>query len=187
MASGVFVTGPALIYAGVTQGRRPSFFGTCEDTPEVLISHEWEPVYNALGGSRIPSDMAYQGQKALVRLGLTKFTQTVHTRIAATPSVFTGIPGYMPFGSLGTLQLTENEFWPLWIHWPYVTKAVMKAQGLPPGYRFFAARLVDDDAGQQNTKARKISLVLECDRLFNPKNLSWTLYDSDMRGLPGPS
>lgn len=181
----VFVTGPCLVYAGVSGGlaRRPLFLGTCEDTPRVKIDHEWEPLFNSLGGSRIPMSNTYQGERALVQLDLTRWDQTPRVRIAAVP-FYNGLPGFCPFGNLGALAVEEGATYPLWLRFPYSIKQAMAAQGMEAGYRFVAARLESDDPGNLNTKGRKISLVFACDRVFIPRNLSWLLYDSNMKGLP---
>ena len=184
----VFVTGPCLVYAGVSGGlaRRPVFFGTCEASPRIKLDHEWEPLYNALGGSRVPFDHTYQGARALVQLDLTRWDQTPRVRTAAVP-FYSGTPGFNPFGDLGALSVLEGSSYPLWLRFPYSIKQAMAAQGMEAGYRFLSARLESDDPGNLDTKARKISLVFACDRVFNPRNLSWTLYDSNMRGLPNPN
>ncbi len=186
--SSPYVTGPAFLYVGVSGGltsKAPVFLGTCEDSPEVRINAEWIPLMNALGGSQIGSDTSFQGEKGFVRADLTKYNESVYAVMASRP-FFTGTRGVTPFGGLGTLMLTENAYYPLWIQFPYfTTKTVMAAAGLPAGYRFFAAWLEGpDNLGPLSTKPRKLSLVWTCQRVFNATTLAWGLYDSSMAGLP---
>lgn len=182
-----YVTGPCPIYVHVGGGlssKAPVFFGWTEDTPEIRIDHEFEPLFNALGGGKIPSDQVYQGSHAFLRGDFTRYTQSVYSALQAVP-FFTGTPGFCPFGDLGTLMLTEGAFYPITVGLPYAGKAAMS--GMPAGFRFLACWLEGDQFGLLSTKPRKISLTWTCQRVFNITNLSWTLYDNVTAGLPAVS
>ncbi len=182
--SSSFVTGPAYCYAGVggsISSKSFQFLGTCEDTPQVKIKHEWAPLFNSLGGAAIPADEAYQGATGFVRLDLTRYDEGVRQKTTTMP-FFTGTLGTSVFGDLGTLMVTEGAAYPLVISFPYVAKATYTAAGMPAGITFVAAWLEEDDLGNLNTKGRKISLVFRCRRVFTLSTLSWQLY---YYGLPG--
>jgi len=180
-----FVAGPCFLYTGTGSlaAKNAEPFCVCEDTPQVRIDSEWEPLYNSLGGSKIPSDQAFQGENAIVRVDTTKWSEDVYLKLAAKPW-FSGIRGTHFFGDYGTLMLSEGAYYPLWLRFPYRgTKPAMAT--MPAGYKFVASWLgAGDDLGPLNTKPRRLSLVFVCQRILNPLTLAWTLYNHDMTGLP---
>ncbi len=186
MPSSSQVIGPCFIYAGVGSNKAPLFLGVCETSPQIAIKHEWVPLMNALGGASIESDSAYQGMVADIRMDLTRWTEAVHLAMTAVPDVG-GTQGFSAFGDLGALMITENFSYPVWFKFPYASKAVYQAAGMPAGYRFVACWIANDDLGNLDTRPRKISLNVRARRLFNFTQLSWTLYDFNVAGLPNIS
>lgn len=187
MASSPQVIGPCLVHAGVggsLAAKKPVFFGTCEDSPQVQISHQWEPLFNALGGCRLPSDQSYQGENATIRLDLTRWQEVVRQAVSAAPYPG-GIAGFHPFGHLGALMKTEGAYFPLWLQFPYaVTQPAMQAAGMVLGYRFLACRMETDDLGPLSPRPRKVSIVVSAEPLFDSRTLAWKLYDHNMAGVP---
>ncbi len=178
------VTGPAFCYAAVggsIASKQITFLGVCEDTPQVRIKHEYTPLFNSLGGASISSDEAYQGASAFVRLDLTRWTESARQAMSAMP-FFTGTPGTSIFGDLGCLMVTESAAYPLIISFPYANKAAYAAAGMPAGVTFVAAWMEEDDFGNLNTNARKVSCVMRCRRVFSISTLAWQLF---YYGVPG--
>lgn len=178
-----FVTGPVWIYVGIGNAvsKTPVFLGTAEDGPKKQHLVGWEPVMNDVTGSKKPLDQGYQGESAIVRADLTRYNEDVLAALVARPNPF-GTRGLNAFGDLGALMLTEGLAYPLWLRYPYASKAAYST--MPPGDRFVASWLVSPEDYVQGTKPKKVSVIWYCQGVFSPVTGGVLLYDHDMTGLP---
>lgn len=173
-------TGPVYIFAGVGSSKAPLFLGTGEQAPRIDEEHEYEGAMNDVSGSRDAHDESFQGSRAMIRVDLNRWNETVLAAVRAVPDAG-GTGGTMAFGSIGALMLTESLYYPLWLRFPYVTKAAYAA-GLG-GYRF-AACILRSKNQAPGTRAKKISLVWQAKKLYYSETGGHLLYDHSMVGLP---
>jgi hypothetical protein len=207
-----FCTGPAHIYVaptdvtttptlsytsatpaagGFTPTRVIQYLGTAEKQPRIVVDSQFEPLFNDMGGGT-PLDYMFQGEEGVVSVVLTRWNETVLRRIRSLPSPG-GIPGLNPNGDLGKFMGLEGNTYPLYIQFPYATKAAML--GMPFGYRFWSAYLQGPFEVMPGTTALRKQLIFKCTRHFgtsplenalnpNVPPLNSRLYDHDMGGLP---
>jgi len=154
MASIPYVTGPAHAFVGQTQITSisngnvtakivvgPYYLGTAERAPRIEISDDWEPVDNDVSGKK-PLDTAWSGEDALITYDFTRWDEAVMARLSSNPVPFFGARGVFVPGTMGTLMITEGRVPTLWVQFPYGGaggKPVYAVNGMPAGYRFFAA------------------------------------------------
>lgn len=192
----LYVTGPAHFYVGSVS---PSggvlsalYLGTCEREPEPCeIAPEWEPEWNAIGGSKIPFDVSYQGEQAFIGADLNRFNEGVYLALAARPG--TGSPpGTNAPGDRGTLLLTEGLAVAVWMVFPFggglpgfAGKPVQIGGGLFGGYRFPACYVKGPDKlGRLSTRSRKTFVLFHALSTWNPATMTFTCYDFNLAGLP---
>jgi hypothetical protein len=181
-----YVTGPVHLFVGPLSS--PNYLGTAERFPRMSIRTGWEPVFNDLGGQRVPFDLLYEGQEAFVSVDLTRWNENVlQVMMARAISTVPGLDGPL---DIGTAMLTENAAGPLWLLFPFGgVKAAFNAPGsgpMPGGYRFPRAILAGpEDFESMGTAPRKIRLIWHCLRFFNPQNGRFLLYDNNMAGVVG--
>ena len=185
-----WTTGPALLYCGVGSSFAPLFLGTCERPPRITLRPEYEAYFNDLAGQRIPMDQVFQGEDGIVSIDLNRWDESVLTAIQARPrhSASGSIRGTLQAGDIGTMMKTEGFDYPLWMKFPYFSKAAYAA-GVP-GYKFYQAHLLGpDDMDQLGTMPRRNRLVFYCSQLWtlSSGNLTGILYDTlsaSFSGLP---
>lgn len=188
----IYTTGPAHIYTGPIAA--PAYLGTCEESPEIdLIAMEKE-VINSLGGVGIPFDSAYQGEIAIITAVLNRYNEAVYQGMANRPAGFSRppTPGINTAGDIGSLYLTEGLAFTTWILFTfgangYAPQPAMNAapNGIPPGYRFWATRLLGPNRiRSMGTTPKKLVLTIGALRVFNPAAQTFTLYDWNVAGLP---
>jgi hypothetical protein len=174
-----YVAGPAFTYVGVGTNGAPLYFGTTESEPEIVIQPEFEPVMNDLRGSRKPYTYQSMGEDAVVLGTFNKYNEGVLRLMQSRPfraGAATNVRGNQPFGSQGALMAEEGCLFPMWMVFPYVSKAFFASNGMPAGYRFFGAFLFGPDRMPIGTRVRKVQCVFQCQAIFSlPGN--WTVYD----------
>lgn len=191
-----YVTGPAGIWVGL-YGGVPTFLGHCERSPSIQVRPYYSPVFCDLAGQRVPLDMIYDGEEAMVSVDLTRYNESTYAALASRP-----IPGRaattrgtnLP-GDIGSLLLLEGFTHELWVTFPYSAKAAMggpvsatSGGPMPAGYHFHAAYLEGpDDLGPLGTTARRLRLNFHCIRTFTTDSAgaSFFLYDHVMSGVAG--
>lgn len=180
-----YCTGPVLVYVKPPALSTPAFFGTTERTPRIQIRPAWSPVYNDLGGSKIPFDMMYEGEESLQSGVFTRWNEPIHAIMANRPSSL-GSRGRNVSGDVGTYMLTEGFAYNLWFVFTFAGKAVYLANGLPAGYRWpFAWLEGPDDLEENGTNPRKIGLLWHSLRGFDPSTGAFLLYDHDTSAVAG--
>jgi hypothetical protein len=180
----LWCTGPAILYVGVggSLGQDvPVQIGTAEARPTIVTYDEWLEAFNDLGGVKVPFDDSWQGEFSITRADLTRWDEGVLARIQSRPD-FTGTRGQWPFGAKGTLMKTERMYYPLWVKFPYQSKAAYT--NMPAGYRFPVSWLLSPDTMPIGTEPRKVSVIFLSRSIFSPVDGSDFLYDFNMTGLP---
>lgn len=191
MGSQLYCTGPAHVWLQISPGGAPSYLGTCEESPDIEIRPEFEPVRNDIGGVKVPFDMSYQGEDALIVLDLNRWDEDVLRACQALPGTSAGGNTRGQSGPLdvGTLMLTESKTIPVYIVFPFNSKPAMAR--MPQGYRFFAAYNLGPHRNRPlGTRPRKVLTAFHAIRSFDPAHGTFLLYDEDVsvafnNGLPG--
>ena len=179
MPTGTYSTGPARFYMGVGANFAPVFFGTTEGEPEWIPDPSFEPVYNDLGGKK-PIDWQFLGEEGDWSGVFSRYSEDVLRAIEAKTYRATVSRGLQPFGSQGAFMALEGHAFPMWVLFPYITKAAMRVLKMPAGMHFPVC--FSQGARQSaGTKYRKVHLQIHCQRLFSTRNGGeFLLYDEDM-------
>lgn len=192
----LYVTGPCDIYVGTTAGTA-LFLGHAERTPNAQIRPMFSPVFCDLYGQRIQADAIYDGEEGMISADLTRFNESLYALIAARPnSTGTGAArGTNLPGDIGTLMVAEGFAYPLFLRFPYASKAAFSTGSggaMPAGYRFAACYLEGpDDLGPMATTNRRIRLNWHAVRTpftvaGNPLgSVGMLLYDHNMAPTAG--
>jgi hypothetical protein len=181
-----YVTGACSVWAGIGAGSAPVFVGHAEQGMSIDIRAGWEPVMNDLAGTKVPFDMSYQGEEAILSGTLTRWNEAVVAAMAARWNAQASFLGGPQRGSentfaRGTLMLTEGAAFPIWLNFPLSSIAAFAT--LPDGYRFAAGFLESPDRLEPGTRPYKIQMIWHCLAVFTPSNGSFLLYDHDMSAV----
>lgn len=187
MASQPWVTGPAHIFCGVGVGYAPRYLGTAEKSVRGQRNLEYEPVFNDIGGTRIPIDTSFQGEQWFISADVSRWDMASYNLLATVPRP-SGTLGQNAGGDLGTLMIQEGCAYPLWIQFPYGGGAKVAYAGLEAGRRFFASYLLGPEVLEpMGTQPHKRRLVWHCLRLLAPaanNSIASASFDANMSGLP---
>lgn len=193
MPTQVFNTGTCFVYAGIGTQGSPVFIGTGERAPRQMIQRFWSPVFNDLAGDQDSFDDLYEGQRGRVAVRLTRPNYPALLAMQSTPFALGApvTPGTDFLGDVGTAMMTEGALYPLWILYDYgasgrFPKAAQILNGLPPGRRWFGARLESPDDETRGTQSNVTDLVWTCKRVYDPVTGRFGLYDTNTAGLPAP-
>lgn len=194
-----YVSGPGHLYVGVdiTPGRRtasqntsvtavkrPIYLGTAEKFPKITKRPNFKPTFVDQGGE-VPHDVAFMGEEAFVAADLSRYNEAVYNSLSSRPRHQFGLRGFTGSQDIGTLMIAEGKAYPLWVHFPYASKAAFS--DMPNGYHFFASYLIGpDELEPLGTTPRKVRLIWHCLRVYDPVAGNYLSYDHDMTGLPGP-
>lgn len=161
----------------------PVYLGTCQAAPKIRWDPAFEPIMNDISGSRKPFDFIYEGMDAMVIGDLTVFNWAVWEQIKSLPNHANPAGTQLP-GDIGTMMVTEGFAYPLWVHYPYATKAALAAAGMPAGRRFVAAWLmgpIDEDPG---TKQNTFHIQFYCAQAYDKTTGRFICSDATMTGIP---
>lgn len=178
-----YSTGPALVYAGVGPNFRPLFLGTSEGEPEFNWDTQMDPVMNDIGGKK-PIDYQFMGEECLFSAVFSRFNWSVLRLMQAKTFRATAARGVQAFGSMGAFMAGEGHGFPLWVRFPYASKAALKAAGMPAGLRFPIC-FDQSERIPVGTKAQRVSLQIHAIRQLAIANgaFNWLLYDESMAAV----
>ena len=190
-----YCTGPVALYVGIPSGPSdfgtPQFLGHGELAPRIKRDKKYAPIMCDLGGNLIPFDMSWQGQQAFVFVTLTRWNWNVYEVISQIVSGGGSSGVYTlgdSFGDIGTLMMTENVGFTLWLQYPYANPAAghpaFGAAFMPLGIRFYCAFLEQEDDLEPGTQPNKQHLAFHCIRDYDPTTGALTLGDTNMSGIP---
>ncbi len=155
------------------------FFGWAEKFPTVRLRPVYRPWRTSTGGDE-PHDHFYAGNSAYVQAVMTAWNEGLYAVMQSYTGDF--YRGQDLPGAVGRWMGAEGGAFQLFLAFPYSSKGFYTNQ--PPGYRFLSAWL-DPDGCTTGSRERKLLLSWKCQRLFNPADSSYTLYDGNMDALAG--
>jgi hypothetical protein len=137
-------TGPAHIFLGIGLSGSLAYLGTAERTVHYEIRHHYEPIFNDIGGVRIPIDVSDQGEEGFVSADITRWNMDTYNVLAATPRPFVGgaTAGFYAGGDQGTQLITEGFMYQLAIQFPYGAGFKPAYAPLEAGRRFYQTYLL---------------------------------------------
>ena len=197
-----YSTGPVLIWVGpqvyknnpytAMRSGPPVFLGTAEVSPQAEIRRQMQPAYNDLSGA-VPFDLNFLGEDAVIAVDLTRWDEVVYRSLATTPGGFNqttamGSPrgSYGALTAMGSLQATDGFTNTVYMVFPYGFPAAApvnnsgRGNGMPVGYRWHGATLINDKFHQMGSKYRKTHLTFQCAPIFDVATQLFRLYDHEV-------
>ena len=162
------------------------FLGHTEAGPDINHRFEREPVMSDLSGSRIPFDVMFQGETAIVGLTLTRWNSAIMDAVEKglnTASALLGSDGDL---ARGTLMQLEGATYPLVLISEHRTKATMTAAGMETGRRYLFA-VPDQLTDIRGRRANKKRISFFCHSGYNAATRRFQLYDFDVASAFGVS
>jgi hypothetical protein len=180
-------------------GNTPLYLGTCEKMPQDQRQPEYEMLMNDVSGTKVPLDLAWEGQSA--QLSLT-FTRTVQPNIellleSPRPSTagaagagrnplggVTDSPGTWSFADVGSLMSLEGLGWTISLVYTFgaalAAKPAYTGQGLRAGRRYWQCILWAPQRDETGTAPMKQHFMLFSWPYANYKTGDFILYDYDV-------
>lgn len=156
-----YCTGPVKIYVS------DALLGTGERGPRIRTQRHYAPVFNDLGGTRVPFDLVYESMEAFVTVRLTWWDYGQLRLLRRPMGAETGNDAE---GHIGSLMATEGKTFSLKLDFPYGGRM----EGMPKGIKFVAA-VLETDEDQPGTEAEYVDLTFHCIRKYN--NGSFQLFE----------
>lgn len=174
-----YVSGPVDIFVAPVSGN-VLHLGTAEDAPDMDGDAQWEPVYNDIGG-RKPIDYSWQREEATISMVLTRFNWTTVDLCMRRP-IHSGntFEKANNAADVGTLMIHEGFAYPLYLRFPYQSKAAYGT--MPPGRRYLKAWLWGPEKIKPGTKAKKIHMIFKAISYLTQDG-KWELYDKNLTDL----
>jgi hypothetical protein len=164
----------------------PLYFGTCESMPQDQRQPEYEMLMNDASGSKVPLDMAWEGESAQISLVMTRTNQPVVESVLAGPSG-SNPPGAWSFNDMGALMMLEGLSWCVWLVYQFGSalgnKPAYTAQGLRPGRRYAQCVLWAPQSEEGGTRPMKQHFMFYAWPVADFKNQKYVLYDYNMTGI----
>lgn len=182
-------TGAAHIFVGVGGSKTSSsarYLGTCEAQPDLQDDVKLEPIMNDIAGSMMPFDYSFMGIVGTISGVFTRFNQAVYQALTNLPNPFAAPAqrGTLGATDIGSIVGLEGLAVPLWVQFPYSTKAAMV--GMDAGRRYFRTFLFGPQSTKPGTRVKKIALTWIAFHYYDPTTRALALYDRNMSGLPNP-
>jgi len=178
-----FSTGSTHVFLNVGNGVQ--YFGTAESFPQDSRSPQYEFLMNDLSGSKVPLDLAYEGESAQISMVMTRWDGDLAN--SATISVTGNAAGEYFWEDLGTLMMLENEATELWIVYLYgsalANKTVYTANGLIPGRHYKQTVLWAPQTDETGSKPEKRHFMYYAWPKIDSANQKFVLWDTDMTGI----
>ncbi len=171
------LTGDAMPNPGqlvATSQITPYFFGWAEKFPTVRLRPVYRPWRTSTGGDE-PHDHLYAGNSGYVQAVMTAWNEGLYAVMQSYTGDF--YRGQDLPGAVGRWMGAEGGAYQLFLVFPYQKKS--QYLKMPPGYRFLNAWL-DPDGCTSGSRERKLLLAWKCQRLYNPADGTYTLYDANM-------
>lgn len=179
-----YSTGPC--FCSVNPGRDRAFYlGTPERPADMDLRPYYEDCMNDLAGSKIQFDIMYVGQDAMITFDLTVWNaDTLEAcKSFALPGI--GTPGTDAALDRGTLMLTEERSYELWIDYPRSLLPAMST--LVRGYHFFNVYLMGPHKMNPGVKPYKERCIFHALGKYDFGTRRFSVYDHDMDGQATPN
>jgi len=178
----IYVAGPCEIHCGVGANGALAFLGWSESGVRISLNPEWDDVPADLAGSRMPADVQFMGETAMISADLKIWNNVVYASCASRGNPFSGTRGQIPFGQIGGLMITEKAAYRILVYNSYTTKT---SQNSFNSWNFFAGWLAGPDViDPLGTKAAKIRVVFRAIPIYDSLTGNWALYDGSSAGKP---
>lgn len=178
-----FATGASHVFLGFGSG--PQYFGTAESFPNDSRQPEYEMLMNDFSGSKIPLDMAWEGESGQISLAMTRWDEDV-ANLATLPP-FSTSNGSWDFDANGSLMGLEEQAIEIWIVYTFgsalANKSVYVSQGLPPGRHYTQCVLWSPQQDETGTRPMKRNFLFFAWPKPNFITRKFVLYDYDMTGI----
>jgi hypothetical protein len=165
-------TGPVYLFTATGASNTPEFLGTAEETPDIDFFPVITPVFNDIAGER-PFDRQDHGEEAVVSLISNRWDEAVYKKCVA----FKGFsPGLALRYHVGTYLIQNDETFRLYLVFPLggggdtaknsspnsAPVATNTTQGMPGGYRFYAAFVEKHRKLRLGTRNNALLLQFRC-------------------------
>ena len=189
-------TGNTYAGGGTPQVGTPQFFGTCESMPQDQRQPEYEMLMNDASGSKVPLDLAWEGESAQISLVVTRpnqqLVELLQTKgfpgaVAANTAASTA--GSWSFNDVGSLMSLEGLAWTCWLAYGFGAAlgnklAYTGANGfLRPGRRYVQCALWAPQSDETGSKPMKQHFMLYAWPYVDFKNQRVVLYDYNMSAI----
>ncbi len=169
------------------QKNTPVYFGTCESMPQDQRQPEYEMLWNDISGSKVPLDLAWEGESAQISLTMTRVDQVVVEYLQAHPNTPTATPGSWAFEDVGSMMGLEGLAWECWLVYTFGSaiagKLTYTGAGLRPGRHYTQCVLWSPQSEETGTKPTKQHFMLFAWPKPNFGTKRFVLYDYDMTGI----
>ncbi len=180
MASLFYAPGAIEHYVKLRNGTT-YYLGTAVTAPEVEGRPFFLNVINDIGGRTAPMDKVGDREQDVVTSTLNRFDYSVYNSIKST-----GAPGEHTTATQGTLTFGVLDFELILVYAAAVAGFVPGT--FPVGRRYFTAQTIGFRESTVGTRVEEITMVFECNELFNPTTRDFELYTEDrsavLAGLP---
>lgn len=176
------VAGPTSISVGTGAAGALAFLGFSEGGVTIEFNAEFEDVLCDIGGSKLPTDVQYQGMDAVIRAEVSNYDETVMTSLLAR--VFDGSSGGVPSGMIGALMNTQNEAQRLLLQCPY--SSLTAYSSMVAAYNFPSTYLLGSASVELGTKVKKWRLIWRAIPVWTVSGglSSATLWNESVTGAP---
>ncbi len=198
-----YATGAVHVFAAPPTGSKgtvgsPLYLGTCEKMPQDQRVPEYEMLMNDQSGTKVPLDLAWQGEAATISLVMTRTVQSTVELMLASPrpasaGVLNGpssVPGSWTFSDYGALMSLEGLGWTVWLAYFFGGALANKpayTAGAPnamrPGRRYTQCILWQPQSEETGTAPMKQHFMLYSWPYLNFSTKVATLYDYNMTGI----
>lgn len=162
------------------------YLGTCESMPQDQRNPEYEMLMNDISGSKVPLDVAWEGESAQISLVLTRWDENV-ANVCETPPGVAPVAGSWFMRDVGTLMSLEKETTELWLVYTFgsvlANKVAYTANGLHAGRHYPQCVLWSPQLDETGTKPMKRHFMYYAWPRYDPSNFKFTLYDYDFTGI----
>ena len=174
----IHVTGPIHLFAGTPANAFTSpatvaktwYIGTTETQPQIKHEKQWLPVFNSIGGRKVPFTQLYQGEIGQLGFLLNRFSNAGYTamRLAGGPdgnTVSNAGVGYESSYARGGAGLGRMSM-QLWLLYEFGFGAATPGSagpattaGLPRGRTYFGCMLGPHEIAKSGTSEEALLLV----------------------------
>lgn len=143
------------------------YYGTTQAGPDITENYSHYPVHNDLTGPGISFDDGYAGREDIITLTMTRWLQAVENAIERYPrsAIAGAAPGGIPLNALGTMIVSENASFSVYLIKSGALRAANAAGGMPIGRVYWACEAMGPHKPVWGLKENM------CVRVFKAKNI----------------
>src|SRR5882672_1487091 len=163
----------------------PLYFGTTESMPDDRRQPEYEMLMNDLSGSKVPLDMAWEGESAQISLVMTRWTESVAQGLETKPIPGVSVSGQWTWNDMGALAAYEGNYLRLWLVYTFGAALANKAAYVQGGAGLRAGRYYPQcvvwapETEETGTKPMKRHFLFFAWPAIDVQNRRFLLYSTD--------